>query len=590
MKKIKLLSVILAVCMLFGAIPVISVNAAEKIPTSITIDSIPSDMYLNTPQNFFDRTVITVNFSDKTSRTITVNSSNSYSFIDNDTTAENGYAFELFAISVDSTTMIEAAANIYVSDFANLNFIINDSSLMPVEKKYTYPDDYKCPDVFANNWYGYSTNKDGTLTLQSYLGDSGNAAALEIPETVHGKTVTAIADYAFCSYYTPASITIPKTVTSIGDHALGYAFSDGEEHSDTISSELLEKLSDAKDTDTFEITISLYGDDYPSQRTALMSKYFPSLTKYDFDDNEGYIYIKAATKAQILAMSDESDIEIYSTGYDPDRNISGSIDGDLYDYVQTMKSTDTIKIQITLYNDEKGTSFKTLASNIMKKYFNNSSNYSLDADNAMLTTTATAAQILSMQHDSSLYVEPAVPANLDSALYYKLLQMNSTDSLSVNVQYFGDDNIETFAKSFVNKYFPGCNYETDDVYNIYIKDVTKAQIMSVPDNYDIIFNDSYELKPLLIDNFAIYGIKGSEAQKYAVENGIAFYDISGDNVLGDVNLDGNVNVNDATQIQKHLGKKTTLSKSQLSLADFNKDTKIDITDSTAIQKYSAHIA
>lgn len=54
--------------------------------------------------------------------------------------------------------------------------------------------------------------------------------------------------------------------------------------------------------------------------------------------------------------------------------------------------------------------------------------------------------------------------------------------------------------------------------------------------------------------------------------------------LGDVNLDGKINIKDATALQKHLAKLQTLSDKSLSVSDTNKDGRITIADATAIQK------
>lgn len=57
--------------------------------------------------------------------------------------------------------------------------------------------------------------------------------------------------------------------------------------------------------------------------------------------------------------------------------------------------------------------------------------------------------------------------------------------------------------------------------------------------------------------------------------------------MGDVNLDGEVNISDATLIQKYLVDLVPLSDNALSLADFNKDSFVNISDVTLIQKYIA---
>ena len=60
-----------------------------------------------------------------------------------------------------------------------------------------------------------------------------------------------------------------------------------------------------------------------------------------------------------------------------------------------------------------------------------------------------------------------------------------------------------------------------------------------------------------------------------------------ENKTGDVNLDGTVNVADATEIQKYLASLVTLTDKQLALADVDGDGNVSIQDATKIQRISA---
>lgn len=55
-------------------------------------------------------------------------------------------------------------------------------------------------------------------------------------------------------------------------------------------------------------------------------------------------------------------------------------------------------------------------------------------------------------------------------------------------------------------------------------------------------------------------------------------------MIGDVNLDGHVNVLDATEISKYIVSISTLSDVQREIADYNHDGEINIVDATEIQK------
>lgn len=100
----------------------------------------------------------------------------------------------------------------------------------------------------------------------------------------------------------------------------------------------------------------------------------------------------------------------------------------------------------------------------------------------------------------------------------------------------------------------------------------------------------------LVDGFTINGVEGSQAENYAKENGLSFVALDEaskpatvDEILGDVNSDGKVNVKDATMIQKAAAKIIALTDAENMRADVNGDGKVNVKDATAIQKYAAKI-
>lgn len=54
--------------------------------------------------------------------------------------------------------------------------------------------------------------------------------------------------------------------------------------------------------------------------------------------------------------------------------------------------------------------------------------------------------------------------------------------------------------------------------------------------------------------------------------------------IGDVNLDGSVDILDATEISKFAISTAALSDVQMKLADFNRDGVVNVLDATEIQK------
>lgn len=60
-------------------------------------------------------------------------------------------------------------------------------------------------------------------------------------------------------------------------------------------------------------------------------------------------------------------------------------------------------------------------------------------------------------------------------------------------------------------------------------------------------------------------------------------------LIGDVNGDGDINILDATEIQRHIAQLTTIPEDRLSCADANKDGQVNILDATHIQRFIAQL-
>ncbi len=74
----------------------------------------------------------------------------------------------------------------------------------------------------AQAQFTYTTN-NGTITIASYTGSGG---AVTIPSSIHGLPVTGIAAYAISDLFkTAITMTIPGSVTTIGDYAFEFNYS-----------------------------------------------------------------------------------------------------------------------------------------------------------------------------------------------------------------------------------------------------------------------------------------------------------------------------------------------------------------------------
>lgn len=59
--------------------------------------------------------------------------------------------------------------------------------------------------------------------------------------------------------------------------------------------------------------------------------------------------------------------------------------------------------------------------------------------------------------------------------------------------------------------------------------------------------------------------------------------------IGDVDMDGNISIMDATEIQFHLARLTTMTNEKLKLADADLDGVVSVSDATRIQMHLAGI-
>ncbi len=107
--------------------------------------------------------------------------------------------------------------------------------------------------------------------------------------------------------------------------------------------------------------------------------------------------------------------------------------------------------------------------------------------------------------------------------------------------------------------------ECNGAENVIIRAVPTSKVTIAGGNYD----DAPTSGEIAINNIRVMGNSAKEP------------------IAGDINLDGNVTVQDATTIQKYSTRIVKLTTLQIAAGDFNKDGKVNIRDSTAIQKFIA---
>jgi len=76
--------------------------------------------------------------------------------------------------------------------------------------------------TLAQAQFNYTNNGNGTCTITGYTGPGG---AVTIPNSIGGLIVVSIGDRAFENNSSLTSVTIPSSVTNIGDYVFGSCYS-----------------------------------------------------------------------------------------------------------------------------------------------------------------------------------------------------------------------------------------------------------------------------------------------------------------------------------------------------------------------------
>ena len=110
--------------------------------------------------------------------------------------------------------------------------------------------------------------------------------------------------------------------------------------------------------------------------------------------------------------------------------------------------------------------------------------------------------------------------------------------------------------------------------------------IKIPASVDYINPDTF----MGCGSLTICGEKNSAAQEFASNNNILFRVINEpDCMVGDINGNGTVSIDDATMVQKAVAEMVVLTGAQTLAADADGDGVVNINDATMIQKYIAEL-
>ena len=121
-----------------------------------------------------------------------------------------------------------------------------------------------------------------------------------------------------------------------------------------------------------------------------------------------------------------------------------------------------------------------------------------------------------------------------------------------------------------------------EILNYAFADCTDLEYAEIPKSVTYIAETAFQNTP----NLTLGVWFGSYGYEYAQSHNIP-YVLLDEVKLGDANGDGSVNINDVTQIQRHLAELESLEGIYLHAADANQDGTLDISDATTLQMYLA---
>lgn len=397
---------------------------------------------------------------------------------------------------------------------------------------------------------------DDTVYITGY---SGNEANLTIPSEIDGYTVTEISGSAFQGYENLTSITIPGSVTDVGYEAFA--------NCPNLTSVTIPASVTYIGEQAFGYIT--YREDSFGHLVVHLKK-VDGFTIYGYTNTEadfyasrnGFTFVSLGTVSlfRYNVLEDGTAAITKYVGSERDLTIPSEIDGytvteignEAFDGNTNLTSV-TIPDTVTRISSN---AFQ-ICENLTSVTIPNSVTYI--GENAFANT------------DLSSLTIPASVTEIGKSAFYGNKRLSSV-TIPDSVTYIG-------------------GYAFADCPNL--KSVTiPASVQNIGEYAFGYVYDYYMWGFVKADGLTISGYTGTEAERYANENGFAFVEL-GDiptPSLGDVNGDGNISIDDVTDIQKYLATMVDFTNEQVSLADVDKDGKVSIDDVTLIQKYLAGIA
>ena len=150
MKKIKVLSVLLAVLITLTCVSAFSTSAALiKTISSVEIVEVPDDIYTKSADEMLYGIKVKVGYSNKTSETVTLSADNVEEPSIDDYTDSLACSYASADISVGIFSSVSVSVLNYVGDYVMVEASSYGDDYYSSQTTLSYPDDYVLPEIFC---------------------------------------------------------------------------------------------------------------------------------------------------------------------------------------------------------------------------------------------------------------------------------------------------------------------------------------------------------------------------------------------------------------------------------------------------------
>ena len=472
--------------------------------------------------------------------------------------------------------------------------------------------------------YEYTVLDDGTARIAKY---NGSASELVIPTELDGKTVSAIGQMSFEKCKSITSLTIPSSIKTIGKNAFRYCenlknltLSEGLEAIDLggfqecakLESVVLPNSLTKVDTFIFKGDAALKSVKLPNNLQDIGDYMFcdTGLTSIEFPPCVTRIGQCAFAHSSLISVEIPATVKVLDcSAFAGCLSLSSvtlnegleTINGFVFHGCKKLMEVtvpDTVKevehLSFGYWFDPVPFNDVLIDGFVLKGYTGSAADRDAQENNVKFESIGITQQPTT-EATTAEPTEPPVPGSFIT-VYYK-----NTNNFSTPYAYYWQKNGNGPEK------WPGVAMTkvTDDVYKVDVpvennmiifsnNGSNKTGDLAIGGNNQIYDNNGWKdyedapTQPSTTEPQETNAPATSEPQETTVPSTSQPETTEpSDRIYGDVNFDGNIEISDATEIQREIASIVTFTELQMFASDVNRDGKTTVEDVTLIQKYLA---